>query len=64
MDAKEGRENWCEWIDTCYDRNTRKAVELAVKSRHPHHGFMAEYKLARAIVDRAVMTGDEPLLAS
>jgi hypothetical protein len=64
MDAKEGRENWCEWIFACYERDPKKAVALAIKTRHTHHGFMAEYKQARALVEQAMETGDEPIFAS
>lgn len=63
-DAKEGRENYCEWIYSCYDRNPGKAVQNAIKNRHNHKGFMAEYKYAKALVDQAIETGKEPLLAS
>ncbi len=63
-DAKEGRENWCEWIASCYNCDPRKALERAIKTRHTHHGFMADYRAAKAIVDRAISTGDEPLFAS
>jgi len=63
-DAREGNENWCEWIFSCYDRDPRKAVAAAIRTRHTHHGFMAEYKLARALVQRAIETGDEPLFGS
>jgi hypothetical protein len=31
-DAKEGRENWCEWIYSCYDRDPRKAVQNAIRN--------------------------------
>jgi hypothetical protein len=64
QDAHLRRENYCEWIYSCYDKNALKAVQNAIRSRHTHKGFMAEYKLARAIVDRAVKTGVEPELAS
>lgn len=26
-DAREGRENYCEWIDACYNRDPLKAVQ-------------------------------------
>ncbi len=63
-DARERKENWCEWIYSCYDRNPLKAVQASIRNRHYHKGFMAEYKLARALVDRALKDGNEPLFAS
>jgi len=63
-DAREDRENYCEWIYSCYDRNPLRAVQAAIKNRHYHEGFMAEYKLAKKLVDRAIETGEEPLLGS
>ena len=63
-DAKEGQENWCEWIYSCYERNPKIPVRNAIRNRHAHHGYMAEYKLARALVERAIEKGDEPLFAS
>ncbi len=63
-DAKYRQENWCEWIYTCYDKNPALAVKAAIQRRHSHHGFMAEYSNAKALVDRAIQTGEEPLFAS
>ena len=63
-DAREGKENWCEWIYSCYDRDPKKAVRNAIRNRHHHEGFMAEYKLALALVKRAIETDDEPIFAS
>lgn len=63
-DAAEGRENWCEWLYSCYRCDPRRAVRDAIKHRHSHRGYMAEYRLAKALVDRANKTGQEPMLAS
>lgn len=63
-DAREGRENHCEWIYSCYDKNPLRAVRDSIKRRHHHKGFMAEYRQAYALVKRAIETGEEPLLAS
>ncbi len=63
-DAKEGHENWCEWIYSCYNKNPRLAVEGAIRNRHHHEGYMAAYQNALAIVRRAINTGDEPTFAS
>jgi hypothetical protein len=64
MDAHLKQENWCEWIAACYKCDPRPAVERAFKYRHSHKGYMAEYKLAKALVDQANQTGDEPMFAS
>jgi hypothetical protein len=63
-DAKQGKENWCEWIYSCYERNPSKAVESAIRNRHHHRGYMAEYRLALRIVRRAIDEGQEPMFAS
>jgi hypothetical protein len=63
-DALEGRKNYCEWIAACYGGDPLPAVKDAIRNRHNHKGYMAEYKLAYALVKRAIETGEEPLLAS
>jgi len=64
LDYKQGRENWCEWIYSCYDRQPKPAIEWAIKNRHTHHGYMADYGYAYALVMRAIEQGKEPELAS
>jgi len=49
-DAREGQKNYCEWIYSCYEGDPLPAVKNAIKNRHYHKGFMAEYKLALALV--------------
>ncbi len=51
-DAREGNENWCEWIYSCYNRDPCPAVEGAIRSRHRHVGYMAWYDRGLAIVRR------------
>jgi hypothetical protein len=63
-DAREQRENWCEWIYSCFNKNPRLAVDAAVRNRHHHSGYMAEYRQAKALVDRANNSGGEPMFAS
>jgi hypothetical protein len=63
-DAKHRQENWCEWIYSCYRCDPLPAVRAAIRNRHYHQGFMAEYKLAKALVDRAIQAGEEPVFAS
>jgi len=63
-DARERKENYCEWIDACYGGDPLPAVKNAIRNRHHHKGFMAEYKTALALVKRAIETGDEPVFES
>ena len=63
-DAKNRQENWCEWIYSCYNKDALAAVRGAIRNRHRHNGYMSEYALARALVDRALKSGDEPIFAS
>jgi hypothetical protein len=63
-DAKYRQENWCEWIYSCYQCSALQAVQDTIRNRHSHHGYMAEYAHARALVERALRSGEEPLLAS
>jgi hypothetical protein len=65
VDAVWGRDNGCEWIYSCYDRDARKALIQAIERRHYHTGYMAWYKeLALPLVIRAIETKREPELAS
>ncbi len=63
-DAKEGHENWCEWIASCYRCDPRPAVERAIRNRHHHQGYMASYRQALQIIRRQIDSGDEPMFAS
>ena len=63
-DAREGRENYCEWIYSCYKSNPLNAVQDSIKNRHYHKGFMSDYKRAYALVKRAIDEGIEPILGS
>ena len=63
-DAREGQKNYCEWIYSCFGGDPLPAVRNAIRNRHYHEGFMAEYKLALALVRHAIETGDEPLFGS
>ena len=63
-DAHERKENWCEWIYSCYKCDPLPAVRNAIKTRHTLHGCMADYPTALAIVRRAVEKGEHPLFAS
>ena len=63
-DAREGQENWCEWIFSCYDKDPKQAVRRAIENRHRHKGYMAEYQHALQIVRHQLDTGEGPTLAS
>lgn len=63
-DAREGRKNYCEWIYSCYGGDALKAVQNSIRHRHYHKGYMGEYKVAYALVKKAIETGDEPLFGS
>lgn len=63
-DVKYGRLNYCEWIYACYNGDPRGAVQLAIRARHGHKGFMASYAQARALVNAAIEHNQEPMFAS
>ncbi len=65
LDGMYGRENWCEWIYSCYDRDARKALTQAIERRHYHDGFMCWYtERALPLVRYAVEHDKEPEFAS
>jgi len=64
LDGLHGRENYCEWIASCYRGNARECLERSIRNRHSHEGFMADYRLAQRLVDHYLETEEEPLLAS
>ena len=45
----------------CY---SMACLKQAIKFRHRHKGYMAEYRLAKKLVDRYLETGEQPLFAS
>ncbi len=63
-DARARRRNWCEWIDACHGGDAFAAVAGCLRGRRGHHGTMADYGRALALVRDAVASGREPLLAS
>ncbi|NIN01491.1 MAG: hypothetical protein GTO24_26380 [candidate division Zixibacteria bacterium] len=62
--AMNNEPDYCEWLDACYRGDARRCLQDSIRKRHYHHGYMAEYKLAKKLVERALETGDEPFLAS
>lgn len=64
MHAHRREPDYCEWIASCYSSNAFQATEDAIRYRHSHHGYMADFDLAYGLVARAVESGDEPLFGS
>lgn len=62
--AIKGEKHYCEWVYSCYRCDATLPVKSAIARRHQHRGYMAEYSQALALVNRAIRTGDEPMLAS
>jgi hypothetical protein len=58
------RENYCEYIAACYGGNARACLKRAIQNRHHHKGYMAEYGMAKSLVDQYLKTGEQPILAS
>ena len=63
-DAREGRENYCEWIYSCYNKNPLNAVRHSIRGWHNHNGYMADFKTAKTLVEKSIKNGEEPILAS
>ena len=68
----QGEPNWCEWythMAQSWDSAKllevgRHALEDAVRGRHHHHGYMAEYLQARELVEHVRQGGQGPVFAS
>ncbi len=63
-DAHYRQPNFSEGVQAVYGGDANRLVSDAFHHRHQHTGYMAEYRLARALVDRAIETGEEPMLGS
>lgn len=61
--AVRGQQHHCEWIMECYVCDPMPAVMAAIRNRHHHRGYMADYGQARRITARAA-AGAHPALAS
>lgn len=64
LDGLYQRPNYCEWMASCYRGDASAVLENSIKRRHGHKGYMAEYKLAKKLVDIALEKGEEPIFAS
>lgn len=72
---KLGKPFWCEWymhiasFSPCGATEPemvevgRMVLKDSIRKRHIHHGFMSDYRLARALVGEA-LKGNDPILAS
>jgi len=45
--------HYCEWISACYHDGPLLAGQGAIRTRR-HHGYMADYGLARRLVQEAI----------
>ena len=64
LTAARRESHHCEWISACYGGDALRAVQDAVRGRHSHHGYMADYGLARQLVNQALAKGDPCIFAS
>lgn len=64
VDGKNDKENHCEWVACCYEKNAREVLKKAIASRHYHSGYMSSFKTALILVRHAITTRKEPILAS
>ncbi len=62
--AVRGEKHYCEWISACYQGNPVPALNRAIRARHSHRGYMADYGVARRLVQRAIAHGDPCTFAS
>jgi hypothetical protein len=59
-----GDPDYCEWIDACWKCNPVGPVRRAITGRHHHAGYMASFKLARALVQHYLDEHEQPVFAS
>jgi hypothetical protein len=64
LDAINGKENWCEWVYSCYKCDPKKPLAACIRNRKGHTGYMSEFKQALAITFKEILTGDSPVFAS
>jgi len=65
LDGLHGRENWCEWVYSCYGGDAREVLRRSIQHRHGHKGYMSWYKeRALPLVKHAIEEEKEPLLGS
>lgn len=63
-DAHRRRQNFCEWIHSCYGGDPLPAVREAVARRQSHKGYMADYVQAMGVVLSQALNGCRPEFAS
>jgi hypothetical protein len=57
-DALMGWPNYCEWVASCFGGDPVVPCERAIRTRHYHKGYMAEYRHAILLVRRALKEGE------
>ena len=62
--AARREKHYYGWINACYHDDPVPAVQGAIRTRHHHHGYMADYGLARRLVQEAIAHGDPCIFAS
>ena len=62
--AARREKHYCEWIDACYQDDPLPALQRAIRTRYNHHGYMADYGLAKRLVEEAIKKGDPCIFAS
>ena len=62
--AARREKHYCEWINACYRDDPLPAVQGTIRNRHHHYGYMADYGLARRLVQEAIAHGDPCIFAS
>ena len=50
MDAKALRQNWCEWVYSCYKGDPVPVVKDAIRSRHYHRGPVSNMEMFLSLV--------------
>jgi len=69
---KESKPFYCEWLlhikkyspGKGWGDIMKEVLSRAIKHRHGHKGFMNNYQLARALVNKSLAKGKDPILAS
>jgi len=64
LNAVNNRPDHCEWISCCHKSNPKIPLNLAIKTRHYHKGYMADFKQALYLVCREILGFPNPVFAS
>ena len=58
--AIENREDWSEYILTCFGGRAIDCLRKSIEMRHCHKGYMASFKRAKITVDNYLKNKSEP----